>query len=169
MLSFLSSRFERLFTKIKENKKLRFVVILICVVIILFMIFYDTNKNKKGSVNNQTVSEYVQGLEKNLIDILSKIDGAGNVDVMITLESGNETVLASKTTKKESNGKIEIEETPILVNGKTVVLKENYPKIQGVIIVCEGAKKIAVVNAIKNATTSLLNIENEKIQVLKMK
>ena len=80
-----------------------------------------------------------------------------------------ETVLAKKITTTENNGIKEVEETPILVNGKTVTLKENFPKIVGAVIVCEGAKNISVVNSIINATTSLLNIDKNQIEIIKMK
>ena len=85
------------------------------------------------------------------------------------VESGKETVLAMKKTTTESTGKTEIEETPIIVNGKTVILKENYPKITGVLIVCEGANKITVMKKIQQATTSLLDVDINKIEILAMK
>ena len=77
---------------------------------------------------------------------------------MITVESGMETVLAMKTTSTETADGNKIEEEPVIVNGKTVVLKEKYPEITGVLIVAEGADNIAVVSKIQRATTSLLEI-----------
>ena len=85
------------------------------------------------------------------------------------IDSGKETVLAMKKTTIESSGKIQMEETPIIVNGKTVVLKENFPKISGVLIVCEGANKISVMKKIQQATTSLLDVDINKIEILAMK
>jgi stage III sporulation protein AG len=55
------------------------------------------------------------------------------------------------------------------VNGKTVVVKEMYPKIIGVLIVAEGAGNIGVMTRIQKATTSLLDIEINQIEILTMK
>ena len=130
--------------------------------------FYDNSKSKT-TTNNDEILEYVSTLEDKLCNLLSKVDGCGKVQVAIMIDSGKETVLAMKTIKTEISGKIEIEETPIIVNGKTVVVKENYPKITGVLIVCEGANNIFVMNKIQQATTSLLDVDINKIEILAMK
>ena len=108
-------------------------------------------------------------MENKLSDILSKIDGAGDFSVMITVESGMETVLAMKTNITESDGKIIKEETPIIVNGKTVVLKENYPSIIGVLIIAEGANDIMVLRKIQQAAISVLDVDLKQIEILSMK
>ena len=51
----------------------------------------------------------------------------------------------------------------------TVTLKEEYPKITGVLIVAEGAENLIVNYKIQQATMSLLNIEADKIEILTMK
>ena len=79
-----------------------------------------------------------------------------------------ETVLAYKTIKTESANGVEIEETPILVNGKTVTLMEKYPKVNGVLIVLEGSS-LATISRIQEATTSLLDIKLSQIEILTMK
>ena len=80
-----------------------------------------------------------------------------------------ETVLAKETIIKETiNGKETIE-SPITVNGKTVVLKELYPKITGVLIVTEGAKSISLMNKLQQATTSLLGVDIKNIEIISTK
>ena len=70
---------------------------------------------------------------------------------------------------KRRAGRREIVSAPILVNGKTVVLKELYPKISGVLIVAEGADKLTVYNKIQQATLSLLDVKASQIEILAMK
>lgn len=129
--------------KLKENKKLQLIIVVIIAVILIFSIFSSGNKSNAINDTND-ITQYVSSLEDKLCNLLSKVEGCGKVSVAIMIDSGKETVLAMKKTTTESSGKIEIEETPIIVNGKTVVLKENFPKITGVLIVCEGANKISV-------------------------
>lgn len=158
-----------IFEKIKSSKKVQYLIIFIVFGIIFLSIIYSTFFSNKSSDEIVSSSEYVKELEDRLKTTLSSVKGAGKVSVVITVESGMETVIAMKTTTTETvNGK-EIVETPILVNGKTVVLKENYPKIIGVLIVAEGAKNIAVLSKIQQATQSLLNINVNQIEILTMK
>lgn len=154
--------------KIKQNK-LIVLISIILIVLVLFSLFFNSSSKSVSEKNNDEVSIYISNLEKKLKSTLNQVEGAGHVDVIINVESGMETVLAMKTTTTESSGKIEIEETPILVNGKTVVLKYLYPEITGVVIVCQGANNIAVLNKIEQATVSLLNVNKNKIEILKMK
>ena len=51
----------------------------------------------------------------------------------------------------------------------TAHAKENYPEITGVLIVAKGANSISVLTKIQNATTSLLDININKIEILTMK
>ena len=154
--------------KLKENKKLQLIIVVIIAVILIFSIFSSGNKSNAINDTND-ITQYVSSLEDKLCNLLSKVEGCGKVSVAIMIDSGKETVLAMKKTTTESSGKIEIEETPIIVNGKTVVLKENFPKITGVLIVCEGANKISVMKKIQQATTSLLDVDINKIEILAMK
>ncbi len=151
--------------KIKNNKKLRNIfIIILSILIVLLLIF---NFNDKDNETTKTIAEgYIDSLEQRLTNVLSKIDGAGDVSVIIKAESGMETVLAKETIIKETSSGKEITETPILVNGKTVTLKELYPKITGVLIVTEGAKKISLMHKIQQATTSLLGVDINCIEIL---
>ena len=136
---------------------------------IICLLFNPTKNTNNVNSAEDSVSLYVEMLETKLSNTLSEVEKAGDVTVMITLESGIETVLATKITKTETQNGTEIVETPIIVNGKTVIIKENLPKIKGVLIVAEGASDIAVLRKIQQATTSLLDIELNQIEILTKK
>lgn len=160
-----------LIEKIKSNKKVQYsiIAILLAIVLLIFVFGFNTNKEESASASDQ-ISLYVKTLEEKLTNILSNVEGAGNVSVVITVESGMETVLALKTTTKESsNGVIETETSPIIINGKTVVVKELYPKVIGVLIVAQGAGNISVMNKLQQATISLFDININQIEILSMK
>lgn len=160
---------ESLVNKIKNNKKIQYFFIILLSIIILITFTFSFSKKEKTNDVIVGVSEYVTSLEKKLEQVLGKVDGAGKVSVAITLESGMETVLAMETIIKETSTGKEITNTPIIVNGKTVVLKENYPKITGVLIVAEGANNFFVLSKIQQATVSLLDININQIEILTMK
>ena len=166
----IKKTFNSFIEKIKSNKKLQFGLICVLLAFIVFIFIFDFKKTENASnTSNDQIINYVNSLESKLSNTLSKVDGAGKVSLIITVESGMETILASKTTTKEhANGEKEIETAPIVVNGKTIVVKQMYPKIIGVLIVAEGAKNISVMNKLQQATISLLDININQIEILSM-
>ena len=156
------------FAKLKDNKKIQYLIIGICFCLIIILLFSSSIISKNASNQVTTIDEYVNNLEKRLVKTLSKVEGVGDVSVVITVESGMETVLANKTITTNSNGNVVVEESPIIVNGKTITVMEKYPEIIGVLIVCEGANNIAVMRKIQQATISLLDININQIEILSM-
>lgn len=167
----ISTYTNNLLEKIRKNKKLQLILIVTLILIILFTLIFSSNNNEeKSAQNTDEITTYVNNLENKLSNVLSQIEGAGSVSVIITVESGWETVLAMKTiTQTDINGATTTESTPILVNGKTVVVKELYPKIVGVLVVASGAKNISVMTKLQQATTSLLDVDINKIEILAKK
>lgn len=158
-----------LLEKIKQNKKLQMVIIAVLALLAFIIVFETFSSENKTEDVAMTVERYVDDLESRLSKTLRKVDGAGEVSVVLTVESGMQTVLASKTTTTKTDSGTEIVETPIIVNGKTVVLKELYPEIKGVLIVAEGASNIQVLSKLQQATVSLLGVSANKIEILTMK
>ncbi len=155
--------------KVKTNKKLQYTVIGVMLVIVLLIFLFGFKvEEKQTSINKDEVLIYVDDLETKLSNVLSKVVGAGSVSVVITVESGRESVLAMKTTTKEGINGIETETSPIIINGKPVIVKELYPKIIGVLIVAKGANNILVMNRLQQATISLLDIDLDQIEILTM-
>ena len=152
------------FENIKNNKVLRYVLIaVILIVVVLFFSYSSTNVS-----STQTSEDYVSNLEIKLKKCVSEVIGSNDVSVVITVNSSNQTVLAMKTTTNTTKDGVEVIETPILVNGKTVVLMEKTPEIQGVLIVVDKAN-VVTISRIQQATSSLLNINLSQIEILTRK
>lgn len=158
----------KFFDKIRNNKVLKTTLILLLGLITICFLFLDFNDAKQSSNDNLGLV-YIDKLEEKLTKTLSLVEGAGKVEVIINASSGLKTVLATKKVISEINGQKTIEETPIIVNGKTVVLYEEFPDITGVIIVAEGGNKIATINKLQQATISLLKIDVSQIEIMLMK
>lgn len=105
---------------------------------------------------------------------LSRIDGVGRLELMLTLESTGESVYAQD--KRESvNGELSgsREESITVVSGsgyeqKPVTVKELYPTFRGAVVLCEGADDIHVRCAVVEAVSTLCGIGSDKVAVLKM-
>ena len=159
-----------IFSKIVSDKKIRISVVISLCVILLFSLFLSNTNSKPEAIQaNNSVEQYVSNLENKLSKTLSQVKDVGSVSVVITVSSGMETVLAMKTITNQTANGVETEETPLVVNGKTVVLREDYPKITGVLIVAQGGNNFAVLSKIQQATMSLLDIELNQIEILTKK
>ena len=121
--------------------------------------------------------DYESDIENRLGDIISQINGAGRVKVMVTLKSGEEKKYAynemfqAKNDENSSDSKTENEY--VVIDGEKgdecVLLKTEFPEIQGVIVVCDGGDNSVIKNEITNAVSGLLNISTNNISVIKMK
>lgn len=123
-----------------------------------------------------------QVLEVRLKEILEKIEGSGEVDVMVTFEMGSEIVPAADivenrdtTEEKDSNGGVRTvisenyTENIITTNdsreNNALVLKEIKPKVRGVIVAAEGAKDIRVEKQLYDAVKTVLQISGNQVQI----
>ncbi len=176
------------FIKLDFKKKLQYLAILLVVIVILAIYFANAgapaNKEPAGS-GAKPVSEAVSSsIEEKLQETLSKIEGAGQVQVMITYESSAEIVPAvsvdtqtSTTTDEGEDGtsKTNTENTQseiVTVNGSeggsALVLKEKSPPVKGVIVVAQGADDIRVKLSLLSAVETILNISPDQVDVYKM-
>ena len=60
-------------------------------------------------------------------------------------------------------------EKPVYVNGKVVKLKDVYPTIEGVVVVCDGGGNSLTKIKIIEAINVLLNVSSEKVSVFAKK
>ncbi|WP_317367173.1 hypothetical protein [uncultured Tyzzerella sp.] len=144
-----------------------------------------TNIDYKGqSINlDEDKNSYEAQLEKRLENILSKVQGVGNIDVMITLENGKEIVTKEDKVKENSTTNEEAlngdkrqiisdkeQISTVKISGdEPLILKELTPKISGVLIVAQGGGNIDVKNMLIKSASALLGVEIHKIEVLQMK
>ncbi len=167
MIKQLKSIFLEKIKKLQKSKYFSLILIIFLIVILGFLLF--SSKKEESVETFSDNSSYVKTLEVKLESVLENIENVGNVSVAITVDGGVETVIAMKTITTETADKKVVEETPIMVNGKTVTLKEVNPEILGVVIVAEGGSDFKVIRKIQQATVSMLGVNIDKIEILTMK
>lgn len=166
-----------------KNSKIVALVGLACVLLLFMFSFSKFTTNKSSSSENfnnvsyTSSSNFTKELESKLVRVLGKIKGAGNVDVMVTLESGPELIIAKTVDKKtntvtngdNSTTTVTVVETPIIITkdgeSKPLVLLEIMPKIKGVIIVSQGAGDVKTKLALLEAVQSILGVNGNNIQI----
>ncbi len=163
---------------LSDNKK-RVLLIAICIVSLLFLIISESAEEESvstTSIKTHTApDEYIKATEKQLENILSQVEGAGKVHVMITLESCYENVYANSYSSKSKNNGDEssddvTEELVVVKNSdgeNGVVIKVYEPVIKGVAVVAQGADNIKVKSAITETVCALFDISSAKVSVTK--
>lgn len=170
--------------------------ILLLTGVLLMVIAIPTGEKKQKQTDAQNAEEqtakteeeenrYVREVEKRLKGVLSKIEGAGRVEVMITLEDSGESVVEKDTANEsidlqesDGNGGTRTEKSAKTDrqtvyqeenNEKTpFVGKEKLPKVAGVLVVAQGGENTVVKQNISDAVMALFQIDVNRIKVVKM-
>lgn len=159
-----------------ENKKMRSNILLALLLGILLLAagrsFSDSKEEVPQTVAAAETAD--RATERRMAEILSKIQGAGQVDVMLTYRQTEEKTIAHNETREENGETLRTEQTAILLedgDGATqpLVLTEMGPVVEGVVIAAQGADSPAVAAALNQAAQALLDVPAHKVAVLKMK
>lgn len=162
----------RLAGKIKgPMEKYRVVLLVILAGLILLMLPLDQEEEPLQEETTADAQFDLAVLETRLEEALSKIDGAGEVTVVLTIQNGPRQVLAQNMD--QGSGEEETTETVILSRGsstqETVTVQELYPSYQGALLVCEGGDDPEVRLKLTEATSALTGLGADKISISKGK
>lgn len=181
--------------KIKEKKLKQsdwLILVLAGILILIIALPTDTKEKKQAeeakeniSKENNTMEASKNEIERKLEDILEKIDGAGDVKVMITYQdSGTQVVEKDKNTSEnsleesDSTGGVrstkeqQLQESTVYeeadVGNTPFVSKELLPKVEGILIVASGGDNQKVKQNISEAVLALFQVEAHRIKIVKM-
>ncbi|WP_099466912.1 stage III sporulation protein AG [Konateibacter massiliensis] len=181
----------------KNIKKDNLLIVLLVGVLLIVIAWPTSGTQKKESEAKTAVetsetqkeaedSSYETELEKRLENILSKVSGVGEVNVMITLKSSKELIVEKDTPATSSSTQEEDAEggkrttTDKATTEATVyeqdesgsnipyVVKELEPEIEGIIVIAKGGDDPVVAKNISDAILALFHVEAHKIKVMKM-
>ena len=148
--------------------------LLIFLIGFVLMIIPGNKQQNEVSTEVPHNSDISVNIEKQLEEILSYVQGAGNVKVMLKQITGEETIYQTDTeadhTESASCEKVET----ILIQddqrAETGLVKQvNPPKYQGAVVLCQGADDPSVKLMIADAVSKITGLGLDKIAVLKMK
>lgn len=187
----------------KKIENLVFLIVLVIITVVIINIIWNgdktTNKEQSNNdtskqlatTNNQTINQnQTQGtsekdLETRLEEILSQIQGVGEVKVLLNYSESSEVVAMYNETSRISNteetdtegGRRTIQETD---TQKDIIYQEDdgqktpitqkivQPKIEGAIITAKGANQANVKTNIIQAVEAVTGLATHKIQVFEM-
>ena len=107
----------------------------------------------------------LEDMEKRLSQALSEIQGAGEVQVLLTLDQGVERVLASDSIQEDGAE----EQSTVILEGdegeEAVLITQYYPSFQGALVVCPGGNDPQVRLQITQAVSALTGLGSDRISV----
>lgn len=166
------SQLAEVLRKLKNDKKALLTVIigiLGMILVLLSEIPIAGNGDSKAGKTSQS-EFYSDDLERETEKLISQIEGAGQVSVMLTYEATEERVWAKDvSTKKEGGESADTEEKHIIVDtsqGESgLTVKVIYPKVRGVAVVCSGGEDPIVNSRIKALVSALFDIGSNRISI----
>ncbi|HHW07765.1 MAG TPA: hypothetical protein GXX34_09610 [Clostridia bacterium] len=176
----------------KQKYSTGLLLLALCLGLLLFALNYLVQPPKDPQVATPPevhfpeteISRTEKMLEQRLEHILSQIAGAGAVDVSVFLATGtryeyaiNASVNKRVIDEKDQAGGVRLttednsSDEYVLIRGyqaeeKPVVVQENSPRIQGVLVVADGARDARVKTQLLQAVQVALGLEPHRIQVL---
>lgn len=148
-------------------KKYRYVMIALLIGLLL-MILPESNSSETPPVESVAIREL--DIEEKLSNILSMIDGAGKVKVLLTEAEGEKILYQTDMSQSSDTSHID---TVLVNNGNReecgLTKQILSPVYQGAIILCQGADNATICLSIVNAVRSVTGLSSDRITVLKMK
>ena len=135
--------------KIAGSDKWRRIILIAGVsgIALLLLSGLDISSCSSKSGTEVSVKAYSEQLEDNLEAAIERMEGAGKTRVLLTMENSVEYVYLRDSATKT---------------------KEVEPLIRGVLVLCEGGDKPAVVERVTNAVTKALDISAAKVCITKL-
>lgn len=169
------------------GKKSRYLIVAVVCLGLLTLIWPPSNSSSPetttpASLPSEGVALAKANLAGELEDILAQIDGAGKVQVSITLSSDGLKSYA-RNTKDDRRETAELDKSGLdrnikeenqssdiaLSGGAALLVEDGAPEVVGVLVVAEGAQDSRIKEQLTDATTTLLNISPYQVRVLARK
>lgn len=129
----------------------------------------DSTGRTSGAAQKPTASAQIEAyeaqMERRLTELIERMDGAGQAQVMVTFEATGETVYALDE-RISQDGSTQSEH--VLAGGQPVTREMLLPTVQGVAVLCQGGDDVVVQARVTEAVSVLLGITTNRISVAKM-
>ena len=147
--------------------------ILVLVIGLLLMAMPSFSANDRVTDVEQSEIRNVT-LEENLNNILSKVDGAGRVEVLLATSAGEETIYQTDESSNRGTDSGSISEKTVTITDSAreqtgLVRQVISPVYQGAVVICQGGDIPTVKLAIIDAVSKITGLGVNQISVLKMK
>ncbi len=149
-------------------KKYRYGILVLLIGIGLMLMPRSGGETEDPVILEETAPE--ANIDQQIADVLRSIQGVGEVEVLLTVATGEETLYQTDYETTQSGQKVKtVIVTGTQKNQQGLVCRIDPPKYLGAVVVCQGADSPAVCLAVMEAVSNLTGLGTDRISVLKMK
>ena len=157
--------------------KYKYILLVLLVGLVLLLWPQREDQPQTPRTDAAAVMEETAALEGRICAILRQMDGVGEASVLLTVESGEETVYAYDRTESRSqqgdsaslNQQRELVTLSDSGGQSPVSLRQQAPVYRGAVVVCQGGDSAAVRLAVTQVIQSLTGLSADRIVISKMK
>ena len=154
--------------------KYRYAALVLVIGLALLLLPGKGTKQQAEIADNTPTTDRLTAEVEALTEILQSIQGAGKVQVLLSIGAGEEIIYKTNTEISNSgdSGSTKIEAvivTDSQRNEEGLITQINPPKYLGAVVVCQGADSPVVKLAIMQAVSKITGLGADAICVLKMK
>ena len=157
-------------------KKYKYVALVALVGVVLMLLPSGGSKEQQDTAAPVNVSESysLAETERRMEQVLGRIRGVGQVQVMLTLKSGSSLQLAENRSDSLRDTEDRQDRDVVTLNRGSgyedvIVTEQTYPVYQGAVVVCQGAGDSTVHLAVLQAVSVLTGLSSDKITVVQWK
>ena len=154
-----------------EKYKFVFLILLAGVVLLMLPSFGGGAEEDEAAPPSQGMFD-LESTEHRMEEVLSRIEGAGRVRVVLTVRSGARQILAQDGKTTEEGDSMDSQVSTVVISRgsgseETVALQEIAPQYQGALVVCPGGGDPAVRLQISEAVSALTGLGADRITICK--
>lgn len=154
-------------------KKYRYALLVLLVGIVLMLIPERNGETGKEATQDPMEEKLVVSVEQQLSALLSQMEGAGSVKVLLTESKGQEILYQTDGTYTSGTESSDRQVTTVILsdhdrNEIGLIRQANPPQYQGAIILCQGADSPSICLAMTEAVSKVTGLGADSIVVLKM-
>lgn len=176
--------------KLKNVRKDQWIVVLLVGILAVVVALPAEDGKQQQAQETRTEEVLTQedtaaDMETRLETILCRMDGAGEVQVMITQKDSGEKIVekdiptmerltqegsdgSDRTTSENERDEATVYERSEDGSQTPYVSKTVAPEVEGVLVLAEGGDNAVVIRNITDAVVALFGVETHKIKVMKM-
>lgn len=153
-------------------KKYRLAVVVLLAGVMLMLLPEENPVSRETADPPQAVEQ--KDLQQELEEILSKLDGAGKVKVLLSQASGSYTHYQMDEDQSKTMDSLDKRSETVIITGADrsqsgLVQRVDPPIYLGAVVLCQGGDSPSVKLAVVDAVATATGLTSDKISVWKMK
>lgn len=167
---------ERLLSRLRQGiGRYRYVLLVALAGAVLLLLPTGKGSGSASPQSAAAVSDWDPAeLEEQLEDVLSRVDGAGSVEVVLTVSSAPRQILAEDRISESDGESLREEETTVVLSRgsgvqETVAVGQVSAQFRGALVVCSGGDDPQVRLALAQAVSAVTGLGTDRIAICKGK